>query len=81
MNIQEETLEGPRMQQWHKGLMPETEATKQEGIQQDLQGDPRAGDHETSSRDFQRVAKSEGVNIVEGSAPSETEKDCTWSKG
>lgn len=40
-------------------------------IQQDFQGDPRAGDHEASSCDFQWVDKNEGL---EGSAHSETEK-------
>jgi hypothetical protein len=65
------------MQQWHKGSRPETVAAKQEGIQQDLQGDPRAGDRETSRWDFKRIAESEGLDIVEGSAPSETQKEAT----
>jgi hypothetical protein len=74
MNGREEPLEGPGMQQWHKGQRPETAATRQEGIQQGLQGDPTVGDRETSSRVFQRVAEIEGLDIAEGSAPFETEK-------
>jgi hypothetical protein len=72
MNVRKEMLEGPGIQQWHRGLRPETAATKQDGIQQALQGDPRAGDCEMSSRDFQRIQESEGLNIVEGSTPSKT---------
>jgi hypothetical protein len=52
--------------------------TKQEGIQQDFQGDPRAEDCETSSRDFHWVAESEGLDIMEGSAPSEMEKETAY---
>jgi precorrin-6B methylase 2 len=32
-------------------------------------------DRETSSRNFQRVTKYGGLDIVEGSAPSEAEKE------
>jgi hypothetical protein len=56
-------------------LRPETAAVKQEGIQQVFQRDPRAGDHEMSSWYFLLVAESEGLDTVEGSAPSETEKE------
>jgi hypothetical protein len=54
---------------------------KEEGIQQDLQEGFCTGDHETSSRDFQRVAESEGLDIVEGSAPSEKEKETAHRVG
>jgi hypothetical protein len=34
MDAQEETMDMPRMQQWHKGPRHETVSTKQERIQQ-----------------------------------------------
>jgi hypothetical protein len=66
----EETVEGPRMQNWNKEPGHKTAATTQEGIQQDPQEDPRTGDQETSSWDFQRVVDNQGLGIVEGSPPS-----------
>jgi hypothetical protein len=56
-NVQEETLEGPRTQQWHKELRPETAATKQEGIHQDLQENHWTGDHKVNCQIYYRVAK------------------------
>jgi hypothetical protein len=49
----------------------------QERIQQDPQENPRATDQETRSRDFQRVTRNEKLDLVEGSAPSETEEHTT----
>jgi hypothetical protein len=48
---------------------------KKEGIQQDPHEGPKAGDQETSSRDFQPVTDNQGVVNVEGSNPSKTEKE------
>jgi hypothetical protein len=50
----------------------------QEEIQQDPQETRRAGDWEMSSWNFQRVADNQGLGIVEGSAPSETEKEAAY---
>jgi hypothetical protein len=42
--------------------------------QRDLQEDHRAGGLEASSRDFQRVAENQELDLVGGSAPSEAEE-------
>jgi hypothetical protein len=62
-----------RTQKLDKGPRPETAAVKQERIQLDPHEDPRAGDLETSSQDFQRVTDNQGLHHMEGSTPSETE--------
>jgi hypothetical protein len=49
---------------------PEIAATKQNGIQQDPQEDPRAGVREASSWGVQQVAEGETLNLVEGEAHS-----------
>jgi hypothetical protein len=41
----------------------------------DLQKDHRAGDHESSSMCIQPVAKNQEFDLVEGSIPSDTEKE------
>jgi hypothetical protein len=64
-------VEGPGMQSWNKEPGHKTAAMMQEGIQQDPHEDPRAGDRETSSWDFQQVVDNQGLGIVEG---SQTEK-------
>jgi uncharacterized Ntn-hydrolase superfamily protein len=53
---------------------------KQEDNQRDLLEDHRARDHEASSMDFRRIAKNQELDLVEGSTPSETEKDRARSK-
>jgi hypothetical protein len=65
------------MQEWNKEPRPERAATsrKHEGIQQYLQEDLRTGDREVSSRKFQQVVESKGLDIMEGSAPSKAEKE------
>jgi hypothetical protein len=65
------------MQEWDKEKRPEMSATswKQEDIRCDLKEGFRAGDHKANGQIFCQVAESEGLDIVEGSAPSETEKE------
>jgi hypothetical protein len=55
----------------------ETAATSEEGedIWHDLQEGRRPGGCKASSRDFHRVAEREWLDIVEDSAPSETEEE------
>lgn len=61
MNIWEETMNTDEIQQWHKGLRPETGATSgnQEDIIWDLQANSQVGDHEVSSQSFHLVAESD----------------------
>jgi hypothetical protein len=55
---------------------------KQKGIK-DPQGDPRigVGVHEANNQILCRVTKDQGLDIVEGSAHSETEKEVTHGVG
>jgi hypothetical protein len=53
------------MQQWHKGPRPDTAATKQEGIHQDVQENHWAGDRGEDSQIFCRVTKDQGLDIVD----------------
>jgi hypothetical protein len=53
--------------------MPETETMKQEGFNKTFR-ETRAGNHETSSQEFQRVAESEGLAIVEEVDPLQNGK-------
>jgi hypothetical protein len=55
------TFEEGEENQQHQGTELKRVITsgKQNIAQQDLQGDPRAGDHEASSQDFQWVVKNE----------------------
>jgi hypothetical protein len=52
-----------------------TISEKREDIRQNLRETHVAGDRETSSRIFCRVTKNEELDIVEGLAPTETEKE------
>jgi hypothetical protein len=63
----------------HKGPRSETAATsrKREGIQQN----PRAADREASSPVFHRAARSEWLDIMKGSAPSEMKEDDRGTPG
>lgn len=81
MDIWEEASSETRLQDWDKELKPETVATvmKHEDIQRNLQGDFWTGVCEVSSRDVQQVAERQELDIVEVSAPSETEKKPTRS--
>jgi hypothetical protein len=54
---------------------------KQEGIQQGLQEDHRTGVWEASSWIFCWVPKNQGLDVVEGSAPSETKEEPSHSDG
>jgi hypothetical protein len=60
------------MQKWNKGPRHKIAAASEnlENIQWVLQEGFRAGVREASSRDVQRVMESEGLNSMEGSAPS-----------
>jgi hypothetical protein len=58
-----------------QGLRKAATSSKQESIQQDHQTDFLTGDCEASSQDFQQVAKSEGLDIVEGLASYEMKKE------
>jgi hypothetical protein len=51
----------------------ETQRIRQEGF--------RAGNREMSIRDFQRVAKNQGLDLVEGATSSETEKETADTAG
>jgi hypothetical protein len=61
--------------------MPETAAAtrKQEHLQQYCQAEFHIGDRETSSQDVQQIAEREGLDTVEGSAPSAVEEQLTRS--
>jgi hypothetical protein len=48
---------------------------KRRNAKQDPIRDFQTEDHKTSSRNFQRVMKNDRLHIVEGSAPSEAEKE------
>jgi hypothetical protein len=50
---------------------------KQEDIQQDRQADSRTGGHETANWVFHQAAESEWLDIVEVSAPTQTEEEPT----
>jgi hypothetical protein len=63
------------MQLWHKEQTPEIAATKQEGILQDLQENCWIGDHKVNCQIFCWVAYTQGLDLVEGSTPSEVEKE------
>jgi hypothetical protein len=109
MDVQEEMLEGPGMQQWHKGPRPETAAMRQQtatmsegednhkwhrrvefraaitsGKRRNAQENPiqdfQREDRETSSQNFQRIMKNNGLNTVEGSARLKQKRGCTWSR-
>jgi hypothetical protein len=58
---------------WNKKprLKEAAASRKQEHIQRDLQEDFRDGDHKTI---FCQTSKHQGLDIVEGSAPSKTEE-------
>jgi hypothetical protein len=70
-------------QHWNKGSRPKEAAAsrKREDIQRDLQEDFRAADRKANSRIFYQTWKSKGMDIVEGSAPSETEKEIAHAIG
>jgi hypothetical protein len=65
------------MQPWRKEPRREGAITSEErdDIQRDLRENVRAGDREANCHVFRQDAENEGLDIVEGSAPSETEKD------
>jgi hypothetical protein len=74
------TMEIPGMQQWHKGSVRQTAAMfkKRGDSQRDLQEGHHARDRETSSGNPQVVTKIKKMDLVEGTAPSKTEKEsCT----
>jgi hypothetical protein len=48
---------------------------------QDPQNDPRAGIHEASKWDVQRITKNDEPDIVEGTAPSKMEKETAHRAG
>jgi hypothetical protein len=50
-DVREEASAETGRHKWVEEQRAETAATKQQGIQQDPQEHPRAGDRETSSRD------------------------------
>jgi hypothetical protein len=73
-------MEWSEMQQWHKGSSHETTATswKREDNQHDLQKGHQAGYFKTSIEDLKRVSENKEIDLVERTAPSETEKEsCT----
>jgi hypothetical protein len=58
-------------------LRKATTSEEGEDIRQDLQGDPKAGDRKENSWVFRQNSKNEFQDIMEGSAPSETEEYTT----
>jgi hypothetical protein len=68
-------------QKWDKEQRPETAVMKREGIQHDPQGYPKAGVCKANSWILCRVTKDQGLDIVEGSAPSETERETAHGVG
>jgi hypothetical protein len=74
MHIRKEASAKTGMQTWDKEQTPETAATKQKGIHQDLQENHWTTDCKVNYQIYCWVAKDQGLDIVEGSAPSETEK-------
>jgi hypothetical protein len=76
-NIREVTLEGPGTQQWHKEPRPETAALKQEGIDQNIQGNHWTGDCKANCQIYCQIAKNEELDIVERSAFAKKEEGPT----
>jgi hypothetical protein len=54
---------------------------KWRNTQEDLIQDFQRKDHETNSRDFQRVMKNQGLDIVDGSDPAKTENEIAHGVG
>jgi hypothetical protein len=80
MDIQKEVSAVTGTQKWDKTPRPETAATKQEGIHQDLQENYWTGDRETNCHIYCWVADNQGLDLVEGSIPSEIEEPpCSFS--
>jgi hypothetical protein len=75
--VLKETSAETETQKWDKEPRPETAATKQMGIEQDPQEDPRAGNRKTSSRDVQRVTRNKKLDLLDGSTAFETEEEPT----
>jgi hypothetical protein len=68
------------MQLWHKGPVPQTAVLikKRGDNPRDLQEGHRAKDRETNSGNSQLVMQIKKMDLVEGTALSETEKEsCT----
>jgi hypothetical protein len=72
MDIREQMLGETRRHQWNKEPRLKRVATfwKREDIRQEHLENHRAGDCETNSQIFCQDSKTEGLDIVEGSAPS-----------
>jgi hypothetical protein len=68
------------MKNENKGPVRQTAAIckKQGNNQRDLQEGHRARDRETNSRNPQRITKNKKVDLVERTAPSETEKEFVY---
>jgi hypothetical protein len=67
----------PGRHQWNHEPKIQVAATswKRQDIQRDLHEDFQAGDRKVNSRIFCQTSKNYGLAIVEGSAPSKTEKE------
>jgi hypothetical protein len=78
-DVREETTDATGSQQWNNVPRLKGAAASEEGevIRQDLQQDSITGSREASSWIFHRAAESEWLDIVEGSAPSETKENTT----
>jgi hypothetical protein len=66
-NGREEMMDAAEIQKRNKGI-------KREGIQQDRRADSRTGGRGASSRVFHRATRSEWLDIVDESAPTETKE-------
>jgi hypothetical protein len=73
-------MEIPGMQQWHKGSVPQTAAMfkKRGDNQHDLQKGHQTRDCKASTENLKRVSENKEMDIVEGTAPSETEKEIMY---
>jgi hypothetical protein len=73
-------MEIPGMQQWHKESVPQTAAMfkKRGGNQHDLPKGHHNGDCKTSIENLKRISENKKMDHVEGTAPSETEKEIMY---
>jgi hypothetical protein len=74
--MQEEEADAPGVQQWHKGPRRKTAPTSEKGedTQRGHQAEPKTGDNEINSRVFHRATRTGGRDVMEVSAPAETEE-------
>jgi hypothetical protein len=75
MDIRKEVSAETGTQQWHKELRPEPAATKQGGIDEDHQEIHWTGDREANCQIYSWITDNQGLDLVEGPAPSKMEEE------